>query len=187
MTPSQMTKSTIRFKAKLLRPAESEKGDSWTFLILPKSASAKLPSRGMSAVEGTINGISFQALLEPDGQKSHWLKVDRKLSAKAGADAGDIVTLEIAPAAKEPEPTIPADLKKALAGTTPKTRAVWSDITPIARRDWIQWMTSAKQPETRARRIKNACSMLAAGKRRPCCFDRSGFYDKSLSAPKAAS
>jgi putative endonuclease len=38
----------------------------------------------------------------------------------------------------------------------------------------------------RSRRIKNACSMLAAGKRRVCCFDRSGFYDKSLSAPEAA-
>jgi hypothetical protein len=37
-----------------------------------------------------------------------------------------------------------------------------------------------------ARRIKNACSMLAAGKRRVCCFDRSGFYSKSLSAPKSA-
>jgi hypothetical protein len=34
--------------------------------------------------------------------------------------------------------------------------------------------------------VKNACSMLAAGKRRVCCFDRSGFYSKGLSAPKAA-
>ena len=125
-------------------------------------------------------------MLEPDGQKSHWLKVDRKLREAAGADAGDIVTLEIAPAAKDPEPTVPADLRKALAAAAPKARALWSDITPNARRDWIHWITSAKQPETRARRIKNACSMLAAGKRRVCCFDRSGFYDKSLSAPKAA-
>ena len=38
-----MTKTTIRFKAKLLRPAEDEKNDTWTFLILPKNASAKLP------------------------------------------------------------------------------------------------------------------------------------------------
>jgi hypothetical protein len=182
----QMTKTSIRFKAKLFRPAESEKGDSWTFLILPKNASAKLPSRGMTAIEGTINGFAFQAMLEPDGQKSHWLKVDRKLSEAARAEAGDIVTLEIAPAAKEPEPEVPADLKKALATAGPKARALWSDITPIARRDWIQWITSVKQPETRVRRIKNACSMLAGGKRRPCCFDRSGFYDKSLSAPKAA-
>ena len=180
-----MTKTLIRFKAKLFRPAESEKGDSCTFLILPKNASAKLPSRGMTAIEGTMNGVSFQATLEPDGQKSHWLKVDRKLSEAAGADAGDVVTLEIAPAAQEPEPKVPADLRKALAAV-PKARALWSDITPIARRDWIHWITSAKQPETRARRIKNACSMLTAGKRRACCFDRSGFYSKSLGAPKAA-
>ena len=180
-----MTKTLIRFKAKLFRPAESEKAGSWTFLILPKNASAKLPSRGMTAIEGTINGFPFQATLEPDGQKSHWLKVNRKMSEAAAAKAGDVVTLEIAPAAKEPEPKMPGDLRKALA-VAPKARALWSDITPMARRDWIHWITSAKQLETRARRIKNACSMLVAGKRRPCCFDRSGFYDKSLSAPEAA-
>ena len=181
-----MTKTSIRFKAKLFRPAESEKPGSWSFLILPKTTSAKLPSRGMTAIEGTINRVPFQAVLEPDGQKSHWLKVDRKLCEAAGADAGDVVTLEIAPAAEDPEPAVPADLRKALAAAASKTRTIWSDITPNARRDWIHWISSAKQPETRARRIKNACSMLAAGKRRVCCFDRSGFYDKSLSAPKAA-
>jgi len=180
-----MTKTTIRFKAKLFRPAESEKAGSWTFLVLPKNASAKLPSRGMTAIEGTINGFAFQATLEPDGQKSHWLKVDRKLGKSAGAEADDIVTLEIVPAGKETEPEVPTDLRKALAAA-PKARALWSDITPNARRDWIHWITSAKQSETHARRIKNACSMLAGGKRRPCCFDRAGFYSKSLSAPKAA-
>ena len=177
--------SKIRFKAKLLRPTATEQDDSWTFLILPKGASAKLPSRSMTTVEGTINGFSFRATLEPDGQKSHWLKVDRKMSEGAGADAGDTVTLEIAPAGEEPEPTVPADLRKALA-TAPKARALWEEITIIARRDWIHWITSAKRPETRARRIGNACEMLAAGKRRVCCFDRSGFYSKSLSAPEAA-
>ena len=185
---SKMTKTTskIRFKTKLFRPAEGTKTGAWTFLVLPKNASAKLPSRGMTAIEGTINGVPFQAVLEPDGQKSHWLKVDRKLGEAAGADAGDVVTLKIAPAAEEPEPEVPADLRKALGAAAPNTKKLWSDITPIARRDWIHWITSAKQAETRARRIKNACSMLAGGKRRVCCFDRSGFYDKSLSAPKAA-
>src|SRR5882724_10668913 len=141
MIPNKVTKPSIRFKAKLFRPAEGEKGESWTFLILPKNASAKLPSRGMTAIEGTINGFPFQATLEPDGQKSHWLKVDRKLSKSASADAGDIVTLEIAPAGKDTEPEVPTDLRKALAAN-PKARALWSDITPNARRDWIHWITS---------------------------------------------
>jgi hypothetical protein len=183
-----MTKAaaSIRFKAKLFRPAEGEKACSWTFLLLPKNASSKLPSRGVMPIEGTLNGFPFQATLQPDGQKSHWIKVDRKLSKVAGADAGDIVTLEIAPAGKDTEPEVPTDLRKALATSARKTRDVWSDITPNARRDWIHWIDSAKQEETRARRIKNACSMLAAGKRRVCCFDRSAFYSKSLNAPKAA-
>src|SRR3954470_16754155 len=111
--------ASIRFKAKLLQPAR-EKSDSWTFLVLPKDASAKLPSRSMTAVEGTINGSPFEAVLEPDGQKSHWFKVDRKLSKAAGAKAGDVWTLEIAPSTEEPEPEVPADLRKALATAAPK-------------------------------------------------------------------
>jgi uncharacterized protein YdeI (YjbR/CyaY-like superfamily) len=126
-------------------------------------------------------------MLEPDGQKSHWLKVDRKLCKAADADAGDVVSLEIRPASQETEAAVPTDLRNALATAEAKARAVWEDITPVARRDWIHWINAAKQAETRARRIKNACSMLAAGKRRVCCFDRSGFYSKSLSAPKARS
>src|SRR6266481_2069844 len=109
------TASKIRFTAKLFRPAESEKAGSWTFLTLPKNASAKLPSRGMTAIEGTINGFPFQATLEPDGQKSHWLKVDPTLSKAAGANAGDVVTLEISQAGKDTEPKVPADFQRALA------------------------------------------------------------------------
>jgi hypothetical protein len=111
--------------------------------------------------------------------------VSRKMREAAGADVGDVVQLEIVPSGKEPEPRVPTDLRRALA-TAPKARALWFDITPIARRDWIHWITSAKRPETRVRRIGNACEMLAAGKRRVCCFDRSGIYSKSLRAPKAA-
>ncbi len=176
--------STIRFKSKLLKPADV-KAASWTFLVLPKTASAKLPTRSMTSIEGTVNGHPFQATLEPDGQGSHWLKVSKKLREGAVAEVGEVVTLEIKPAAQEPEPSMPADLRKALAAA-PKAKVVWSDITPVARRDWIHWISSGKRAETRTRRIATACDMLASGKRRACCFDRSGMFSKSLSAPKAA-
>ena len=179
------TVSKIHFRATLFRPSATAKVASWTFVTLPKNASAKLPSRGMTTVEGTINGFPFRATLEPDGQRSHWLKVNRKMREAAGAEAGDVVTLEIAPAGVEPEPKLPADLRQALAAA-PKAQTLWSDITPMARRAWVHWIVSAKRPETRARRIENARAMLAAGKRRVCCFDRSGFYSKSFSSPKAA-
>ena len=188
---ARRSEKRIHFTATLLRPKTSANGKesrvSWSFLNLPKQASAKLPTRGMISVEGTLNGAAFRATLKPDGQGGHWLKVDRKLREAAGAETGDIVTLEIEPVApdQEPEPKVPADLRKALAAAPTRSREVWSDITPVARRDWIHWITSAKQAETRARRIGNACDMLAKGKRRPCCFDRSGMYGKSMSCPVA--
>jgi hypothetical protein len=54
------TVSKIRFRAKLFRPAATAKVGYWTFLTLPKDASAKLPSRGMTTVDGTINGFPFE-------------------------------------------------------------------------------------------------------------------------------
>jgi uncharacterized protein YdeI (YjbR/CyaY-like superfamily) len=73
------------------------------------------------------------------------------------------------PKAAGEESRVPTDLRTALAAA-PKAKVKWSDLTPIARRDFISWIDSAKQPETRKRRIERACSMLAAGKRRPCCY-----------------
>ena len=179
------TASKIRFSATLLRPKATAKAVSWTFLTLPKEASAKLPSRSMTSVEGTFNGLAFQATLEPDGQGGHWLKVDRKMREEAGAEAGDVVTLEIAPVAEEPEPRVPADLRKALAAA-PQARAVWSDITPIARRDWIHWIVSAKQAETRARRIRMPATCSPKESDARAASIGLGSYSKSFSSPKAA-
>jgi hypothetical protein len=178
------TNVNIRFKAKLLRP-ESPKGAAWTFVVMPANASAKLPTRSMTTVDGTLDGHPFTATLEPDGEGSHWLKVGKALREAAGAVVGDTVALEITPVEVEPEPSVPVDLRKALAAA-PAARTQWASLTPVARRDWIHWITSGKKAETRERRITNACDMLASGKRRACCFDRSGMYSKSMAAPKAA-
>lgn len=184
-TSEARSESVIRFTAKLSRPKTSEKAVSWTFLVLPTDASAELPSRGMTSVEGTLNGSAFRATLAPDGRGGHWLRVDRELRESAGVEAGDVVTLEIAPASVEPEPEVPDDLRSALAAAPSRAAETWSDITPVARRDWIQWITSGKRAETRVKRIGVAISKLSAGDRRPCCFDRSGMYSGSLGCPIA--
>jgi hypothetical protein len=165
----QETRSTIRFSAKLFRAEATGKVGSWSLLTLPKSASAKLPSRGMTMIEGMINGFPFRAALEANGQGSHWLRVNKAMHEAAGAHAGDTVMVEITRIEKEPETRVPTDLRTALAAA-PLAQALWAAITPMARRDWILWISSAKQPETRRSRIEKACDMLASGKRRVCCF-----------------
>lgn len=64
---------------------------------------------------------------------------------------------------------IPADFKKSLVLNS-SALSTWEDITPLARNEWICWITSAKKDETRIRRIEWAKENLASGKRRPCCW-----------------
>lgn len=158
--------STTRFEAEL------SKIGSWTILRLPKSASTQLPSRGMSMVEGTINGLPFKAPLEPDGMGSHWFRVDIILPESAGADAGDTVILEIEPAKEWTEPELPEDLKSALEADR-EAHALWTDCTTKGRWDWLRWISATAQQETRRRRIEVAFSKLKSGMRRPCCFNQS--------------
>ncbi|MCC8536070.1 YdeI/OmpD-associated family protein [Xanthomonas axonopodis pv. poinsettiicola] len=173
--------ATVRCKATLLEPA-APKAATWLFLQLPAAASNTLPTRSMVTVTGTFAGQPLQATLEPDGQGGHWLKVDHALQQAAGVAAGDEVAVEVTPVDVEPEPVVPDDLHAALAAQ-PAARATWDDITALARRDWIVWIVSGKKAATRVKRIATACDMLASGKRRACCFDRSGMYSKSLTAP----
>ena len=163
--------SPIRFETKL------SKINSWIILKLPESASAELPSRGMTMVSGTINGVPFKAVLEPDGRyapekrSSHWFKPEKKLLDEASAKAGDTVQVTLEPSNEWIEPEIPEDLKEALAAS-PQAEALWMDITPLARWDWVRWIRAVKTPETRQKHIAVALDKLNKGMRRPCCFNR---------------
>ncbi len=155
----------ISFETKLFKLG------SWTILRVPKEASAKLPSRALTMVGGTINGHSFKAVLEPDGRGSHWFRVDQSLQKTSDVKAGDSVKLEIEPTKQWLEPQLPQDLKKAL-GSSPKAQDQWRDITPNARWDWIRWIRAVKTSQTRQKHIEVALSKLNKGMRRPCCFNR---------------
>ncbi len=64
---------------------------------------------------------------------------------------------------------VPEDLRKVLT-SDPKALAVWKDITPLARNEWLCWIESVKRPETRKLHIKRTSEELKEGKRRPCCW-----------------
>jgi hypothetical protein len=156
---------TIRFETTLLQIGD------WAILRLPKSASAKLPSRGMTLVEGTINGFHSKIVLEPDGKGSHWFRIDSDLREAADIDADDTVKMVVESSKEWPEPEVPTDLHKALA-SDPQAKALWVQLTPMARWDWLRWIRATNHQETRSRRIQIALSKLKAGARRPCCFNR---------------
>ena len=158
--------STIRFETRLYTIG------SWTILGLPKDASSKLPSRGQVMARGTLNGVAFETPLEPDGRWSHWFTPAMTLLEAAGVGAGDTVAVDLELVKTWPEPVVPTDIDQALEGHAAALK-LWEQITPMARWEWVRWIRSTGNTQTRQHRIEVACSKLEAGERRPCCWNRS--------------
>lgn len=64
---------------------------------------------------------------------------------------------------------IPADLRKALLSDK-EVLEKWESLTPLARNEWICWIVTVKQAETRKNHIERTITELLEGKRRPCCW-----------------
>lgn len=64
-----------------------------------------------------------------------------------------------------PPPDVPDDLAKALKKSA-AAAATFKAFAPSHQREYVEWITSAKQEETRARRIDQAIEMMAEGKPR---------------------
>lgn len=62
-----------------------------------------------------------------------------------------------------------SDLKTALFSDD-KAFEQWETLTPLARNEWICWVTFVKQEQTRKEHIERLISDLKKGKRRPCCW-----------------
>lgn len=137
---------------------------------IPEAENSTLPSKGMVAVEGMVDESAFISICEPDGNGGHLLRFDSEFMQDLNKKPGHSVSITMEPAKEEIEIAVPIDLSDALANNS-SAHDLWNSITPMARRDWIHWISNAKQAETRARRVEQTCSKLIDGKKRPCCFN----------------
>jgi uncharacterized protein YdeI (YjbR/CyaY-like superfamily) len=75
-------------------------------------------------------------------------------------------------AALRTELDMPGDLQAAL-DKVPAAHKAFAAFSPSARREYIEWVTEAKQPATRDRRIAQSVEWIAEGKRRNWKYERS--------------
>lgn len=65
--------------------------------------------------------------------------------------------------------TLTPDIKAALTAQA-KAVSAWEGLTPLARNEWICWVTFVKKEETRKDHVRRLVQELQEGKRRPCCW-----------------
>lgn len=153
----------ITFRAKLWAPME---GKGWSFVTMPKSAGGQLPARGRVAVEGTINGFEFRSSAFPDGDGSHNIQVNTAMRQGAKVSVGGTAEFSISPATDAVKVRVPSALSAALEKSA-KAGSQWDAITPKARAEWVAWIASAKQEQTRTARTEKAVERLSRGEKRP--------------------
>jgi uncharacterized protein YdeI (YjbR/CyaY-like superfamily) len=126
----------------------------------------------IDSIQKRLDDERYAQRFNPRQEGSAWSAVNRGRAKKLIAEgrmtpAGLARFDEDAPLPQKPPrlkvpAVLPADIKRALAGNR-EAREFFDSLAPGYRRRYVGWVILAKQPETRARRIKEAVRVLAAG------------------------
>ena len=151
-----------KFKAKLQGKGP---GNAWTFLPIPFDVQKTFGSKARVPVLGTINGFPFRNSLMPEGDGTHSMMVNKELQKGASATAGDTVAVVIELDKTPRSVAVPNDLK-ALLTENKLAKTAFTKLAYSHKKAFLDWIDSAKKPETRAKRLKETIEMLEAGNRR---------------------
>ena len=147
------------FKAKLLSEGP---GGAWTYIAIPFDVLKEYGTRGRVSVKGTINGFAFRTSIAPMGAGTHAMMVNKSMQAGAKAAPGDTVAVVIDQDKGERPVELPAELKKALSKSK-QAKAAFDDLSFTHRRDFADWVGSAKGEDTRKTRVEKTLEMLRQG------------------------
>ena len=140
-------------------------GGAWTFLPIPFDVKEVFGTRGRVAVAGTVNGFAFHNSLMPEGDGTHSMMFNKDLQAGANAKAGDRVKVVLERDQGERKIETPPELEKALRGNR-KAASLFSELTFSQKKEYVDWISSAKQLATKESRAAKAVDLLASGKKR---------------------
>jgi hypothetical protein len=143
--------------------AEIEEGrGGGAFVVLPFSVRKVFGTGGQLRVKGTVDGQPFKSSVAPMGGGSQVLGLHKATRESLAKSIGDKVAIVIEPDTEERTVTVPDDFRKALAANKKATQT-FDAFAYTHRKEYVQWIESAKRPETRQRRISDAVSRISKG------------------------
>ncbi len=140
-------------------------GGAWTYLAVPFNVQEFFGSKARVAVRGTINGFPFRNSLLPQGDGTHSLTVSKELQAGAKAEAGETVRVVIEKDDEDRVLEVPPDLEQALRDNQ-GAASTFATMTYSQKKEYTDWLSSARQQSTRTARIQKAIVSLASGRKR---------------------
>jgi hypothetical protein len=148
----------LRFDCRL----ESDQGAC--FIRLPPEVLTMLGQRKRAPVKVTINAYTYRTTIAVYGGRSY-IGVRREVREAAGVTAGEQLTVGLEYDAELRTVDLPEALRARLEAD-PKAAAAFEKLSHTRRKEFVDWVIGAKQPETQRRRITQAMAMLRGSGRR---------------------
>ena len=157
----------MKFRTKLQTVGQTVRKMDSAFLIVPFDVEKTFGRKGRIPVAGTIDSVPFRSsifpamgMLKQAGLAGkHFMVVNREIREALGKQAGDTVTVVMEPDTKARSVTLPKDFKQEL-----QSRGLLEGFQKLPythKKESVQWISEAKKPETRARRLAKALAMIA--------------------------
>jgi hypothetical protein len=141
--------------------APIQRSTGWgAFILFPHDTMAEFHCKGRVPVRALLGGVPYIGSLMPSGAGYHRLSVPREICAQLGKAAGDLIKVDLwrddAPRTVE----IPEDFVRLLR----KERLLmkFEALSITRRREYRNWLLSAKRDDTRSRRMVRALVILRA-------------------------
>ncbi|TMB61667.1 MAG: DUF1905 domain-containing protein [Chloroflexi bacterium] len=141
---------------------ESDQGAC--FIRVPPEVLTALGQRKRAPVKVTINATSFRTTIAVYGGKSY-VGVRREIREAAGVTAGDQLTVGLEFDAELRTVDLPEALRVTLEGDS-KAAAAFEKLSYTRKKEFVEWLMGAKQPETQRRRLAQVIAMLRGSGRR---------------------
>ncbi len=147
-----------------LTAALEQRGPAGAFVLTDEQVAALGDGKKAFPVLVTVNGTTLAARLARMGGEN-LIGLARAARDQAGVQIGSSYEVEIALDGGERTIEVPDDLAAALAAD-PTANATFTTLAYSHRKEFVRWITEAKQSATRADRVAKAVDMIRAGRTR---------------------
>lgn len=136
------------------------------FIAFPYDVRKTFGTNGMVKVRATFDGHPYRGVLANMGTKHHVILVRKDVRNAIGKQVGDTVEVTIERDVIERTVEIPEDLGK-LFNRNKKLKDFFDSLSYTNRKEYVQWITSAKRINTRQNRVALTIEKLKSGLKNP--------------------
>ena len=129
------------------------------YVIIPFNVAQVYGPKGQVKVKAFFNGYEYRGSVVPMGGGSHVLGIRKDIRKAINKTFGDEIEVKLERDLEPRQVTIPPELEAAF-NENPEARSAFEKLAFTHKRELVAYITEAKKPETRFRRIEKTITQL---------------------------